>query len=242
MRNIVENFSNILTNAAIDGLFIDAPTGASLSYVFREEAFSAKGFFTSAAIAALAYSIRNIARGRLQDIGQDRPVPLWGAIAGALKYGIRYSLKHRDDFNTSSFLYTCGRGALNVFLYESHREQIGNIIANDEVSTVIKTLDLGFIFSVFEGMDSILSSDRISMSSIFSGIATGFVTSAFVMISENAPLQDKLLMIAASSALYSINQNPYDIVFNVAVAYTLNKITSSFVDMLYKEQEAVLAR
>ena len=62
------------------------------------------------------------------------------------------------------------------------------------------------------------------------------------MISENAPLQDKLLMIAASSVLYSINQNPYDIVFNVAVAYTLNKITSSFVDMLYKEQEAVLAR
>lgn len=244
MRNIANNLGTILTNAAIDGLLIDAPITATLSYVLKNKVPSAESLLTSAAIAALAYSIRNIARGRLININQNNPVPLWGAIAGSLKYGLNYYIEYKNDFSTSSFLYTCARGAFNVFLYENSRGQINNIIDNNEASFTEKTTDVGYIFSAFETTDSILSSGKIDLMSIFNGIATGIATTVFVMLSEKIiPNQDKLLLIASSSVLYSLRQDPYDIA-GVAVVYMVNKATDSFIDMIYQEQETnlVMAR
>lgn len=249
MTNIINNLSTILTNSGIDGVLIDAPITATLSYVLSGKLLSGDSLLTSAAIAALAYSIRNIARGKLTNINEETSTPLWGAVAGAMKYGINYYIGHRDSFTTSSFLYTSARGALNVFLYEKSRPQVINILTNDEASLIENTIALGVIFSSIEMIDSVLASKYTRFPSILkecstavaTGLIIGITTTAFVMLSEIIPDQDKLMIIASSSALYSLRQNPYDMA-GVAVAYMLNKATSSFVDMIYEEPKLELAR
>lgn len=248
MRNIINNLSTVLTNSSIDGLLIDAPISATLSYALKGELLSGESLLTSAAIAALAYSIRNIARGKLTNINEETSTPLWGAVAGAIKYGINYYIGHGDNFTTSSFLYTSARGALNVFLYEKSRAQVINILSNDEANLIEKTIGLGFIFSSIEMIDSVLASKYTKFPSILkegstalaTGLIVGLTTPAFVMLSEIVPTQDKLMIIASSSVLYSLRQNPYDMA-SVCVAYMWHKAVPSFVDMIYK-QESALAR
>ena len=234
-QNTLDNALLIIQDGFLSAVCIDLPTDIIISSVYgRYKSLEFREVALHVSFASIAYIMRHIARGRLADPKSDTPVPGYGALAGAMKYGLNY-LFHSDNISFPSFLYSSARGALNIALYEGFREPIGEIITEPDLGIGMKILGLGLVFGMFEMLDSGLAAKSNYLEEMLIGLfITGLTTGALVMLSENTPNNQKSAIALSFASLATTYSKVSDVTLkSIAVTYAAASITLNYADSIF---------